>query len=316
MAPRPPDPAAPRLRRRLTGRGRGLVALAILVLGAAAWTGNNQLFLVLGGLQALLVLELALGAVNLRGVRAARQLPAELFAGRRAAGSLLLQNRRRGLPALALALEEVGGGEACAQVAWLGAGASLEVAAGWRFPSRGRYRLEGLRLRSRFPFGLLEHRLDLARTAEVLVWPAAVFSAGHPAAPTPGSHRADDHHRDPRPGGTGDYLDLREYAPGDPPRQIHWPTTARLGRPMVVVRGREIDDQVVVALRRERDPERWERAIGEACGQVVQHVRLGRAVGLTCEARSWPARRGVSQLRALLEALALLPRAEDGEAAP
>lgn len=309
-----PDGAA-RVRRRLTGRGRGVIALAMVLLGTAAWTGNNQLFLVLGGLQALLLLELLLGGWNLRGVAVARQLPPELFAGRRALGAMLVENRGRGLPAAAFVVAELAGGEAGVEVAWLGAGASLRVPAAWQFPSRGRYGLEGLRVVSRFPFGLIEHRRDLTRSAEVLVWPAAVFAAGRRTEATSGSHRADDHRGDPR-GGAGDFLGLREYAHGDPPRRIHWPTTARLGRPMVVVRGREVDDEVVVALRPDPDPERWERAIGEACGQVVQHVRLGRAVGLSVGPRSWPARRGTLQLRALLTALSLLPRVQDAEAAP
>jgi uncharacterized protein (DUF58 family) len=310
-------PAPPRVLRRLTPRGRAFVALGVLLLGAAVWTANNQLFLVLGALCSLLLLDLALGAWNLRGLTLARRLPAELYAGRRGQGSLLLTNPRRGLAAVALACAERAGGEAGAEVAWIGPRTEIEVPVAWRFPSRGRYQLEDLEVSSRFPFGLLEHALRLPRPAEVLVWPAPVPRHGTAPQATSGSHRADDHRWDPRRGGTGDFLDLREYAPGDSPRQIHWPTSARLGRPMVVVRGREADDQVMVTLAPpDTDPVRWERAIGDACGQVVQHVRRGHAVGLAVGARTWPARRGTGQLRALLTALALLPRVEDGEALP
>ncbi|MFH1467079.1 MAG: DUF58 domain-containing protein [Pseudomonadota bacterium] len=306
-----PSGAPARMRRQLTGRGRGLVALGLLLGGAALWTANNQLFLVLGALGALLALDLVLGAWNLRGLQVARRLPPELYAGCRGLGHLLLCNRRRGLAAAALRLGERDCGEAAAEVAWVGPGGEIEVPVAWRFPSRGAYQLCGIELSSRFPFGLLEHALLLPRPAEVLVWPAPVSRHGADQRATSGSHRADDRRWDPRRGGTGDFLDLRDYAPGDSPRQIHWPTSARLGRPMVVVRGREADEQVLVTLPEEEDPVRWERAIGDACGQVVQHVRRGHAVGLAVGPRTWPARRGSGQLRVLLTVLALLPRVEE-----
>ncbi len=292
--------------RRLLAPGWLLIGLASATAAAAIHTGNNRLYLVLGAMLALLTIELVLGSWNLRSLTAARRLPPELFAGQRARGEVVLGNPRRLLPAAGLRVRERGHG-AQARAAWLGAGEQLALPVSWRFPARGEARLEGLELSSSFPFGLLEHRLVLSRPAPVLVFPAALGPPRGEAVSTAGSHQLDDDLVGPRGAGCGDFLDLRAYQPGDPPRLIHWPTTARLGRATVVVRGTESDEEVLVEIEQHQEPHRWERDISRACGQIMLHARMGRAVGLRVGTRSWPTRRGPSQHRSLLTALALLP---------
>jgi uncharacterized protein (DUF58 family) len=301
-----------RIRRRVQGPGWALLLLASATGLAAIHTANNRLYLVLGGLLALLLLELVLGTWNLRNLGAVRRLPPELFASRRARGQVLLTNARRVLPAAALTIREHGR-PARGHIAWLGPGEQLSVPMAWRFEARGNAALTGLELASRFPFGLLEHRLLVDHPIEVLVYPAVSLHPGRETRRTLGSHERDDDRQAPRGTGAGDFLDLREYQPGDPTRSIHWPTTARMGRPMIVVRGSDVDEVVLVRLREQIDAVRWERDISRACGELLHHARLGRAVGLEVGRRSWPPRRGTPQLRSLLQALALLPHAADAE---
>jgi uncharacterized protein (DUF58 family) len=303
----------PRLRRRLLAPGWAMVALGVAVAAAAVHTGNNRLYLVLGAMVAILALELLLGAWNLRNLSVTRRLPPELFASRRGRGALLLGNARRVLPAASLLLRERGHQARC-QAAWLGPGDQLTIPITWRFQARGHTRLEALELCSRFPFGLLEHVRVLERPVTVLVYPAAAGVPGRDTRRTAGSHLRDDDLHDPRGGGAGDFLGLREYEPGDPTRLIHWRSSARAGRPLVVVRGSDSDEQVMVELDQKGDAQHWERDISQACGQVLHHVRLGRAVGMRVGRRSWPPRRGAPQHRALLTALALLPHAGEPEA--
>jgi uncharacterized protein (DUF58 family) len=312
-SPRPRPSAA--LRRRLLGPGKVLLVLGLVVAVAAVHTGNNRLYLVLAGVVALTLTELLLGAWNLRNLTATRRLPAELFAGRGARGELLLDNPRRLLPAAAVLLRERGHG-ATGRAAWLGPGRRLALPVSWRFQARGSTQLEGLELISRFPFGLVEHRRLLPRPAPVLVYPAVAGLPGSSAIRTVGSHQRDDDLQAPRGAGAGDFLDLREYQPGDPTRLIHWPTSARTGRPMLVVRGTDSDEEVLVELDRCGDPQGWERAISEACGQILHHVRLGRAVGLRVDRRSWPPRRSPGHHRGLLTTLATLPHSPDPELRP
>ncbi len=310
-----PGSTAATIGRRLRGPGWLLLILSALTGAAALHTANNRLYIVLGGMVALLLLELVLGSWNLRNLTAARRLPPEVFANRGARGRLLLRNPRRLLPAASLELWELGG-YARAHAAWLGPGEALELPLTWRFPARGRAVLAGIELRSRFPFGLMEHRRVVPRSAPVLVYPTALGQPGHEHRHILGGHALDDDMHDPRGTGTGDFLDMREYQPGDPARLIHWRTSARVGRPMIVVRGSDSDEEVLVELEARREPHRWERGISEACGQILHHVRIGRAVGLRVGRRTWPPRRGAPQHRTLLTALALLPHADDPELEP
>ncbi len=304
------------VRRRLTATGWALVLLLSISAIAALHTGNNRLFLVVGGLVSLLSVEALLGAWNLRNLATSRKLPANLFATRRNRGHASLENHRRVLPAVGLLMHEHGRGDARASAAWIAPGHAVTMPVAWRFHARGRARLTGLSVRSRFPFGLLEHRRDLPRTADVTVFPAPKGLPDEEPARLPGSHRCEDDRLDPRRGGAGDFLDLREYQPGDPRRLIHWPTTARMGRPMVVLRGSESDEEVLVEVEAAEGDARWERSISKASGQVLHHARLGRAVGLRIGRRSWPARRGPAWHRTLLTALALLPHASEPGDAP
>jgi uncharacterized protein (DUF58 family) len=314
----PPSTARParnRIRRRLRRGGWLLLTVLCATAVAAIHTANNRLYLVLGGMLALLLAELVLGAWNLRNLHATRRLPPELFAARRAGGRISVSNARRVLPAAALRIREQGR-PARSHAAWLGAGEQLSVPFAWRFETRGQAQLRGLELASRFPFGLFEHRLLVESPLTVLVYPATRARPGDQSRRTLGSHQRDDDHHRPRASGAGDFLDLRDYQPGDPTRLIHWPTTARAGRPMIVVRGTDVDEEAVVRLDEQDEPTARERAISKACGELLHHARLGRAVGLVVGRRRWPPRRGAAQLRSLLEALALLPHAPEGEPTP
>ena len=315
-SPSPPvERARARLRRSLRGPGWLLLLLAIVTAAAAVHTANNRLYLVLGGMLAMLCLELLLGAWNLRNITATRKLPPEVFANRSARGSIVLGNPRRLLPAASLQVGEQGH-PAHSRAAWLGPGEQLAVPVTWRFTARGRTQLAALEIRSHFPFGLVEHCCLVPRPVPVLVYPHAIGQPGRDAQRTIGSHNRDDDLHDPRATGAGDFLDLREYQPGDPTRLIHWPTTARMGRAMIVIRGSDSDEEVLVELEEQAEPHRWERSISEACGQVLHHVRLGRAVGLRVGRRTWPPRRGAPQHRSLLTALALLPHGHDEDPGP
>jgi uncharacterized protein (DUF58 family) len=303
------------LRRRLLGPGWALLVVGAIIASAAVHTGNNRLYLVLGGMVAMVAIELLLGAWNLRNISVVRRLPPELFAGRRGRGEVQLSNVRRVLPAASLLLREQGH-SARGQATWLGPGERLSVPLTWRFMARGQARLEALELCSRFPFGLLEHVRVLERPVTVLVYPAPTGVPVRDSRRTVGSHLRDDDLHDPRGSGAGDFLGLREYQPGDPTRLIHWRSSARAGRPLIVIRGSDSDEQVLVELDHDGDRTRWERNISQACGQVLHHVRLGRAVGMRVGRRSWPPRRGAPQHRALLTALALLPHSDDPEPQP
>jgi uncharacterized protein (DUF58 family) len=106
--------------------------------------------------------------------------------------------------------------------------------AAYRIPTdrRGRYFVGPLRAAVTDPFGVARRSVPLAGVDEVLVYPRV-----HDIVPPPlgGGDELDRDARrvrgrlDP----TGEFLTLREYAPGDDLRHVHWRSTARLDALMV-----------------------------------------------------------------------------------
>ncbi len=289
-----------RVQPTRTGLGYGMLLLGVLV--AAVNTGNNLLYVVLAGQLAVLVVSNLLAEVNLRGLTVRRRLPPELFAGQAAAGSYELENQRRRGPALTVHIEELDGGGAHGLVGFVDRGDTALAPVRWRFSSRGTQRLGRVRLYSEFPFGLVRRSLVLDMPAEVLVYPAPAEGRSGVPALVGGATREDPRRR----GREGDFQSLRPYQPGDPIRDLHWPTTARTRKPMVVQRAAAGAPEVVVRVE-EAEGERWERALSQAAGEVEQHARHGDAVGLHLAGQLLEPRTGDAWRRHLLTRLALAP---------
>lgn len=100
---------------------------------------------------------------------------------------------------------------------------------------------------------------------------------------------------------------LREYIPGDAPRQVHWPTTARVGRPMV----REPERQrTVVAIGCDLNGHDPERAARAAMGAAV--FALGRGHEVVLCTNDWYAGPTAAPVATPLEAGRRLARALPG----
>lgn len=104
-------------------------------------------------------------------------------------------------------------------------------------------------------------------------------------------------------------MGLRPYAPGDPLRRLHAPTSARAGRPMVVERAVERATEVI--LRLEGRPGRLEEELAGATGLAVRAFSQGHAVGLELPQQRIAPNGGPQQRRRVLSALALYQGPED-----
>lgn len=290
---------AERVRVRPTREGAWLLVLLTGLTAGAFNTGNNLLYLLLALLLALLVLQSLLAEWNLRGLRVERRLPTEAFAFEGAAGALVLVNRRPALAAMAVHLRELDGGEARCVVSLAEAGGRTEAPVTWTFAGRGWQPLGRVRLESTFPFGFFRRYRDFALPEQMLVYPAR-----RQGRPTLGGAGPGREHEDPRRRGEGgDFRGLRPYQPGDPVRRIHWPSTARTGRPMLIERAAEQASRVLVKVPGR--PGQLERELSEACGLAVRSLAQGLAVGLETPERALPAGQGEVHRRRLLTALAL-----------
>ncbi|GDX79463.1 hypothetical protein LBMAG42_12740 [Deltaproteobacteria bacterium] len=284
-----------------TREGWVFVALVAGVLFGAVNTGNNLVYLVLGVLLAMLVVANVLAEWNLRALVVERRLPGELFEGAACAGGYVLRNPRGRGAAWLVELVEQQGAQARAVVERCPASGSVFVAADFTFPRRGAAPLTAVRIESAFPFGLVRRWRDLSLPGEVLVYPR-ISSRHAPLAP----HGEGDELADRgRPSDGGDFAGLRPWRQGDPLRRVHWPTSARVGAPMIVVRVAEGADEVVLRLDPTLQGEAREDGIRRLAGRVEAHLARGDRVGLEVDGVVLDARTGASWRRRLLTALAL-----------
>jgi uncharacterized protein (DUF58 family) len=171
---------------------------------------------------------------------------------------------------------------------------------------RGRHRIEGLKLQTRFPFGLfikganLPLSTDLVAYPELRPLPEGLFHdlavLGHDQAI---SRRGQ---------GVGLY-NLREYQPGDESRAIHWKISARQAR--LIVRETETEDlqQITLALpvavpAGER-PEFFEEAISLTASLAAYFHEEGFAMRLLVGDLEIPHGVGKEHLYQMLYALAI-----------
>jgi uncharacterized protein (DUF58 family) len=289
-----PRPAAATRRLRLTRDGAIAIAVSVGLAVAAWWIGDNRLIWIAAAGIATAAADLGIGRRNLGSVEVIRRLPDDLFAGAACRGRWIVRNRGRSAGWSWWIAE----GEQRSVAPTVPPGGEVEVPALWGFDRRGPASLGAIRVGSRFPFGWFEHELRLDRPAELLIYPCPIGrrSGGSEL----GAGLGDEAARGGPDAGTGEFVGLRPYRPGDPPRDLHWPTTARTGRPQVVQRASASPRRAVIRV----DPQGDEEAIGRACGELLDAFDDGDEVSLILPDRALPPGTGDGWRRQLLAELA------------
>ncbi|OZV76710.1 hypothetical protein CA850_26160 [Micromonospora echinospora] len=179
---------------------------------------------------------------------------------------------------------------------------------------RGVLRLGPVRLHRRDPLRLALRTQTLAAPDQVWVRPRA-----HPVRPLPIGPVLDFEGRltDRVLRGSMAFAALREYRPGDDPRQIHWRSTARAGELIVQDRVDTTEPSAAVLLDTRAtvlDRELFEEAVELTASVVVSTSRSGQAVDLAVlgEDVADLARLGA---RGPLDRLAAASRTDDGDPA-
>jgi uncharacterized protein (DUF58 family) len=290
----------PRRTIRPTRDGWWCLAAAAGLGVAAVNTGNNLLYLLASLLLALIVVSGVLSEQSMRRVGVAALVPDELYAARPATLAARVRNGKRWLASHSVALETAGGR---LYIDRLAAGDERVVTWAATLARRGRQRLPGVRLTTRFPFGLFLKAGRLQCDDEVIVFPAV-----HPLDAAWRRRLAAGGPRPIRRRGRGhDLYNLRDYRAGDDPRLIHWRSTAKTGA--LVVRELEaettLDCRLVLVGDGTRDAGRLERGLSEAASIAAHLARAGAAVELVGPGLHVPAGHGRAHLRRVLAALAL-----------
>jgi uncharacterized protein (DUF58 family) len=298
----PPGFLSPRRTIHPTREGWWCLFVAIGLGFTAINSGNNLLYLLESLLLALIIVSGVLSEQTIRGVGVTTLAPDELFAGRPATVGAALVNAKR-LPARSLAIETTDG-ERVIPVRWLAPGGERVLAWEHTFPRRGRHRLPGLRVTTRFPFGLFVKSGRAQDARDVVVYPAPATLAAEPV-PAAATGDAPDSRR--RRGRSQELHDLRPYRDGDDPRLIHWRVSARTG--VTTVREFEAaataDVRIVLRGTGARSSERLDRALGEAAALTLHFTGRGAAISLAGPGLAVPPGRGREHARRILEALAL-----------
>ena len=294
------DRLQPRRTIRPTRDGWWCLGAAVGLGLAAVNTGNNLLYLLASLLLALIVVSGILSEQSLRRLQLRPVIPEEIYATRPTQLGARVLNGKRWLPSYSVALEA---GSHRHYIDRLGAGAERLVAWEATFATRGRRRLPGVRVLTRFPFGLFLKAGRVALDAEIVVFPAVrpLDEAWRRRLVTSGVRSVY------RRGRGHDLYSLREYRLGDDQRLIHWRSSAKAGE--LIVRELEAETatntRIVLVGDGTRDTGRLEAALSEAASLAVHVLESGAAVELAGPGVHVPAARGRAHQRRLLTALAL-----------
>ncbi len=222
-----------RLRKRAAGLALG--AGILFLLGTNVQAG--WLFVLCALLLGTLVSGAILPGRMLRGVEVERRAPAEVVQGEEAFVELIVTNGARGVR-LGLTIDDPHVAPTSLYVTKVSPGERVELVTVRPARKRGVLVATPVTLRSAAPFGVAERRRTLSVGGSTIVLPPVL-----PLGPLPFLASASDQsrrsHPDPRRGSGPEYLGIREYRPGDSPRHVHWPSTARTGTVMV----RELEEE-------------------------------------------------------------------------
>ena len=248
----------------VAGRILGLVQLAVLALAAA------------------LALVAARVWVRLRVpmLLARRELKERLQVGVQGRVDVVVQATR---PTATLAVNDAfDAGRRAARLLLAPLHTGEEARAAYRFPTdrRGRYEVGPLRITVTDPFGLVQRTRYVLGTEEVIVYPRV-----RDVLPPPEMGGLDLDREQPqvrsRIEPSGEFHTLREYAPGDDLRHVHWKSTARRGHLMMRQNEARRRTPVLVLLDvrpGSHDRASFERAV-EACASIVTAIdRIDRPV--------------------------------------
>lgn len=216
---------------RPTARGTGLAVTSVALL-AAGLAGGWPLPRALGAAGLLAVLGAVLAGARRVRVSVAREVyPDRVGRGRPAFAQLRVRNAGTRRQSAFTAGDRVGAGTHEVRVRALPPG--TESVLHYELPTgiRGRHQVGPLTLERRDPLGLGRATITTGDTATLWVHPKVrpvlLPVGGHPR------HHHEGVTTELSPHGSHDLRDVREYAPGDEVRHLHWKATARTGRLMV-----------------------------------------------------------------------------------
>jgi len=313
----PRKTARPWLPRRLRMTREGwwfLSATLLLGLGAIN-AGLNLLFAIFGMMLFLILASGVMSELCLRELRLTRRPPRIIHADTPFLMGIVVRNEKSRLPTFSLEVEDLTDERPVERRCYflkLPAGRQQETAYRNTLHRRGLHDFIGFRISTRFPFGLIRKSRDIEVPTQVLVYPALVpVDALH----LEGGMTQQNTSNTTRQSRAGQWSGMRDYRPGDDPRQIHWRSSAKRRRLLVRESEEESGKRAVVILDEPpivRPPEpdgsdpAFEAAVSLAASVALALLNQGFEVDLQTRSVSVRGGSGPGAAQDILRALALL----------
>jgi uncharacterized protein (DUF58 family) len=279
----------------------GVMISAMLVAMLCGFVIHPRVFVLAGGLLAVIVVGLSWPWLVLRTVQAEWQPPADRITEGDPTSLRLAVRNPLVIPVYGLGLRYEESSIALGRVA-----ARRITCCEWSWtPSCHGLYPRTLALETAVPFGLLTARRSIPVPQPMIVWPRVL-----PVGPMPAdAHRetCDGHVARPRVGMVGDLLGVRPFRRGDSPRRIHWPQSARHDRLIVCELQSTARPRIVIEVDlrpgvHDRQSRAWAIRVAAsfASGWLAEGGMIGLRVGT---ARIHPASGGAQRIK-ILDALA------------
>lgn len=307
-------------RAKVTREGRVFVFLTVGVAFAAINTGNNLVYLVLGLLLSLILLSMVMSEIIMEKLFVERLAPPRAFVGEPVRVRYVARSDRKLVPGYSLEISDRVEGEEPRRGSYflrLAPGETVEAAHTTVPRRRGLHRVKGYRVRTRYPFGIVEKYKVYDNPSEWMVFPKLI-----PSTHTwPNFERLGDEQTLERPGAGSELGPLRGYRDGDEARTIHWRRSAALGELVVRERERETSALVQIFVDNVAPPlpsptwDQWfEDSVGRAAWLVREAVQRGAAVEVVTRSGKSPIAASGATLDAVWRYLALLAPVAEKEA--
>jgi uncharacterized protein (DUF58 family) len=234
--------------KRKLGKRAFIVALVSGLLFLAGATAQaSWLFVLAAG-----VLSLVLGSLFIRhplkAVEVERKLPRRVRQGDEVRLGLIVRNNgRRTLPLTRLDDPFPAFEPNAALIERLGPGEQTHIELVSTARRRGDFASGEVKLTSGAPFGFLRSSRTLEVGTPLVVVPRWFEIRSFPIL-EPSSFPSDVLHERARTGAGEEFIGVRDYRPGDPPRSVHWRSTARAGHLIVREFEEELASHVVLVL--------------------------------------------------------------------
>lgn len=208
-----------------------------LVLALAGWYKTVNLLMLVGYVMiALALVNAIIGWLLLRGISAERTPCGAVYPGETLSTSTTIHNAQR-FPATVTILDQSEQQQATWLIVQLHHHETRTCVGRWIFPQRGLYPIGPMVADCSYPFGIVHVNRTIVGTTMARVLPKlgrihlGLFrqwvsrNRSHNSQQRRSSRRAVP--------GDGDVRGLRPYRPGDAPRTVHWPSSARRGQLLV-----------------------------------------------------------------------------------